>query len=114
MACGRSTSSRPRAARARSHPERGRPIDDSARVTVTNMIAGNLDTTNLLLGIMAVVSVLEALVLIGVGVIAWKLYSQAMQTIREVEKRQIAPLVARVNTLMARVDTILDDVKGVT
>jgi uncharacterized protein YoxC len=78
------------------------------------MLAGNLDTTNLLLGIMAAVSVLEALLLIGAGVMAWKLYRQAMQTIREVELRQIAPLVARVNTLMARVDGILDDVKGVT
>lgn len=78
------------------------------------MIAGNLDTTNLLLGIMAGVSVLEALVLIGVGLMAWKLYRQAMQTIRDVEQRQIAPLVARVNTLMARVDTILDDVKDIT
>ena len=78
------------------------------------MIAGNLDTTNLLLGIMAAVSVLEALLLIGVGIMAWKLYGHAMQTIREVEQRQIAPLVTRVNTLMARVDTILDDVKGIT
>ena len=78
------------------------------------MIAGNLDTTNLLLGIMAAVSVLEAVLLIGVGILAWKLYRQAMQTIHEVELRQIAPLVARVNTLMARVDGILDDVKGVT
>lgn len=78
------------------------------------MIAGNLDTTNLLLGVMAAVSVLEALLLIGVGIMAWKLYGQAMQTIREVEQRQIAPLVTRVNTLMVRVDTILDDVKGIT
>jgi len=78
------------------------------------MIAGNLDTTNLLLGIMAAVSVLEALLLIGVGIMAWNLYRQAMQTIREVEQRQIAPLAARVNALMARVDAILDDVRGVT
>ena len=45
------------------------------------MIAGNLDTTNLLLGIMAAVSVLEALLLIGVGIMAWKLYGHAMHTI---------------------------------
>ena len=43
------------------------------------MNAGNLDTTNLLLGIMAAVSVLEALVLIGVGVMAYRLYTQAMR-----------------------------------
>ena len=78
------------------------------------MIAGNLDTTNVLLGIMAAVSVLEALVLIGVGFMGYRLYTQAMQTIREVEARQVAPLVARVNVLMERVDGILGDVKEVT
>jgi hypothetical protein len=78
------------------------------------MNAGNLDTTNLLLGIMAAVSVLEALVLVGVGVMAYRLYSQTMTTVRELEARQIAPLVARVNALMTRVDTILGDVKEVT
>src|SRR2546422_542314 len=43
-----------------------------------------------------------------------RLYSQTMQTVREIEARQIAPLVARVNTLMTRVDAILVDVKDVT
>lgn len=78
------------------------------------MNAGNLDTTNLLLGIMAAVSVLEALLLIGVGIMAYRLYSQATQTVREIEARQIAPLVARLNMLMTRVDAILADVKDVT
>ncbi|HYS26041.1 MAG TPA: hypothetical protein VEP46_10575 [Vicinamibacterales bacterium] len=78
------------------------------------MNAGNLDTTNLLLGIMAAVSVLEALLLIGAGVMAYRLYAQAMQTVREIEARQIVPLVARVDALMTRVDAILLDVKDVT
>jgi len=78
------------------------------------MNALNLDTTNLLLGIMAAVSVLEALVLIGVGVMAYRLYTQAMQTVREIEARQVAPLVTRVNAMMDRVDGILGDVREVT
>ena len=78
------------------------------------MIEGNLDTTNLLLGIMAAVSVLEALLLIAVGVMAWKLYSQTMETVREIEQRQVAPLAAKVQTLMGTVDGILVDVKGIT
>jgi len=78
------------------------------------MNGGNLDTTNLLLGIMAAVSVLEGLVLIGVGLVAYRLYREAMRTIRELEVRQVAPLVARVNVLMDRVDGILGDVKEVT
>ena len=78
------------------------------------MNAGNLDTTNLLLGIMAAVSVLEVLVFIGVGVMAYRLYGQAMRTVRDIEARQITPLVARVDALMTRVDAILADVKDVT
>ena len=78
------------------------------------MPAGNLDTTNLLLGIMAVVSVLEALLLIGVGIFAYRLYARAMQTVREIERRQVAPLVAKVSVLMEKVDGILMDVKDVT
>lgn len=78
------------------------------------MIDGNLNTTNLLLGIMAAVSVLEALLLIAVGVMAWKLYTQAMETVREIEQRQVAPLTAKVHTLMGTVDGILVDVKGIT
>ena len=78
------------------------------------MNAANLDTTNLLLGIMAAVSVLEAILLIAVGVMAYKLYGQSMRAIREVEERQIAPLVARVNALMIRVDAILTDLQDVT
>jgi methyl-accepting chemotaxis protein len=78
------------------------------------MTAGNLDTTNLLLGIMAAVSVLEALLLIGVGIMAYRLYAQAMQTVRDIEARQVAPLVAKVNALMEKVDGILVDVRDVT
>jgi hypothetical protein len=68
---------------------------------------GSLSTTNLLLGIMAVVSVLEALLVIGVGVGAWMLYKRVMELVNGLEQRQIAPAMIRVNA-------ILDDVKGVT
>ena len=78
------------------------------------MTAGNLDTTNLLLGIMAAVSVLEALLLVVVGVMAYRLYSRAMETVKEIEQRQVAPLVAKVNVLMAKVDGVLGDIKEIT
>jgi len=68
---------------------------------------GNLSTTNLLLGIMAAVSVLEALLLIGVGVAGFLIYRRVMALINELEVRQIAPAMARVNA-------ILDDVKQVS
>lgn len=67
----------------------------------------NLDTTNVLLGIMAAVSVLEALLLIGFGVGGFILYRRMMQLVNDLETRQIAPL-------RAQVDAILLDVKSVT
>jgi hypothetical protein len=67
----------------------------------------HLGTTNLLLGIMAAVSVLEALLLIGVGVAGFLIYRRVMTLINELETRQVAPAMARVNA-------ILDDVKQVS
>jgi hypothetical protein len=67
----------------------------------------DLGTTNLLLGIMAVVSVLEALVVVGIGVAGWMMYRRVMELVNGLEQRHVVPL-------RARVDAILDDVKGVT
>ena len=67
----------------------------------------DLGTTNLLLGIMAVVSVLEALVVVGMGVAGWIMYRRVSELVNGLEERHIVPL-------RARVDAILDDVKGVT
>ena len=68
---------------------------------------GNLDTTNMLLGIMAAVSVLEALLLIGLGLGGFMVYRRVMQLVKDLEARQIAPL-------RDKVDSILLDVKTVT
>jgi hypothetical protein len=70
-------------------------------------MAGNLATTNLLLGIMAAVSLLQGLLVIGIGVACFVVYRRVMTLIGGLEERQVAPAMARVNA-------ILDDVKGVT
>jgi hypothetical protein len=67
----------------------------------------DLSTTNLLLGIMAVVSVLEALVVVGLAIGGWMAYRRVMELVNGLEQRQIEPL-------RARVEAILGDVKGVT
>jgi hypothetical protein len=67
----------------------------------------DLDTTNVLLGIMAAVSVLEGLLIIGLGVGGFMVYRRVMTLVTELEERQIAPLTAKVNA-------ILEDVQGVT
>jgi len=67
----------------------------------------DLHTTNVLLGIMAAVSVLEALVVIGLAVGGFIAYRRVMQLVNDLEMRQIAPL-------REKVDAILVDVKAVT
>ena len=67
----------------------------------------NLDTTNLLLGIMAAVSLLEAILLIGVGVGAFMAYRKVTTLIEGLEQRHVVPAMARVNA-------ILDDAKVVS
>jgi len=62
---------------------------------------------NVPLWIIAVVSVLEALVLIGAGVAGYLAYSRVMTLVNDLEARQIAPL-------REKVDAILIDVKSVT
>jgi len=73
-----------------------------------------LGTTNLLLGIMAAVSVLEALVIIGMGIAGFMVYKKVsalvdrgMVLAEGIEARQVAPAMMRVNA-------ILDDVRDVT
>jgi ElaB/YqjD/DUF883 family membrane-anchored ribosome-binding protein len=67
----------------------------------------DLHTTNVLLGIMAAVSVLEALLLIGLCIGAFLAYMRLMQLVNDLEQRQIVPL-------REKVEDILTDVKEVT
>ena len=68
---------------------------------------GDLGTTNVWLAIMAVVSVLEALLLIGIGVGGFLAYRRVMQLVNDLEARQITPV-------REKVDAILVDVKTIT
>jgi len=68
---------------------------------------GDLQSLSVPLWIMAVVSVLQALVLIGIGVGGYLVYSRVMRLITDLETRQIEPI-------RERVDAILADVKGIT
>jgi hypothetical protein len=66
-----------------------------------------LETTNIFLGIMAVVSVLEALLLVGIGIAGFMAYRRVMNLVAMVEQRHLGPASARVHA-------ILDDVKAVS
>ena len=68
---------------------------------------GDLQSLSVPLWIMAAVSVLQALVLIGIGVAGYLAYSRVMTLVNDLEARQIAPL-------REKADAILADVKSIT
>ena len=67
----------------------------------------NLGTTNVLLGIMAAVSLLEAVAVVGLLFGAFLAYRRVLKVIGGIEERQVAPAAARINA-------VLDDIKNVT
>jgi len=68
---------------------------------------GDLQSLSVPLWIMAGVSILEALMLIGAGIAGYLAYSRVMTLVNELEARQIAPL-------REKVDAILVDVKSIS
>jgi hypothetical protein len=66
----------------------------------------DLHTTNLLLGIMAAVSVLEALLLIGAGIGGFIVYRRVTALLTDLEARQIAPVREKVDAILADVKTV--------
>ncbi len=65
-------------------------------------MTADLTTTNALLAILATVSVLEALALVGVLIWAFVLYKRLIQAIDRIEERQIAPVASRVAAIGIR------------
>jgi hypothetical protein len=68
---------------------------------------GDVQSLSVPLWIMAAVSVFQALLLIGMGIGGYLMYSRVMALVNDLEARQIAPL-------REKVDAILADVKSVT
>lgn len=70
-------------------------------------MTGDITTLAVPLWIMAGLSILEILVLIGAGIGGYLMYSRIMRLVNDLEVRQIAPI-------REKVDAILGDVKIVT
>ena len=68
----------------------------------------DLTTTNVLLGILATVSVLEALAVVGLFIGGYLLFRRMMTLIQGIEERQVAPAAARVNAILDDVKTVSD------
>lgn len=70
------------------------------------MITGDLGTTNMWLAIMAIVSILEALLILGIGLGGFLMYRRTMALVKELESRQIAPLREKVEGILVDVKTV--------
>jgi hypothetical protein len=77
-------------------------------------MSGELGTTNLLLGIMAAVSLLEALAIIGLGIAGFMIYRRVMEVVAGLETRQVAPAMARINAILEDVNCVTSRVKEET
>lgn len=66
----------------------------------------DLGTTNMWLAIMAIVSLLEALLILAIGVGAFMMYRRTMALVNELESRQIAPLREKVEGILVDVKTV--------
>lgn len=67
----------------------------------------SLDTTNVILGIIAAAAVIQVLIIIGVGVAGFMMYRKVSALTSELEAKHVAPAMQRVNA-------ILDDVREVS
>lgn len=71
----------------------------------------DLTMTNIWLGILAVISLLEFLMIAAAGLFAYKAYKQVMTAVEAVERVHIAPLRARVDAILDEVEVITGKVK---
>lgn len=66
----------------------------------------DLGTTNMWLAIMAIVSILEALLILAIGIGAFMMYRRTMALVNDLESRQIAPLRQQVEGILVDVKTV--------
>ena len=71
----------------------------------------NLDTTNLLLGVLAAAAVVQVALLIAGGVLVYRGYARTMRMVEEIEARHVVPLVQRIDGLIGRADQAMGRVE---
>jgi|SRR5688572_29577240 hypothetical protein len=71
----------------------------------------DLTWTNTWLGILAMISLIQFLIVCAVGFFAFRMYQKAMTTLETVERLHIAPLRARVDGMLDQVQVMTDKVR---
>ena len=71
----------------------------------------DLTMTNVWLGILAMISLIQFLMVCAAGIFAYRMYQRAMTTLETVERVHVAPLRARVDAMLDQVQTVVNKVK---
>ena len=66
----------------------------------------DLQTTNWLIGVIAVASAIQSLMLLGAAIAGYRLYSQTTKAISELEAQHVAPLRRQLDTILADVHRV--------
>ena len=74
----------------------------------------DLTTTNVLLGVLAAVSVLEGIAVLGVFLGSALVCRRLIKTIDGIESRHVAPASVRVNAILDDIKSVTSTVKGET
>jgi len=74
----------------------------------------NLETTNWLIGVIAVATALQTLIILGAAFVGFRAYRQMQTTIADLESRHIEPLRHRVDDILEDVQTIAARVSNQT
>lgn len=75
------------------------------------MVVEGLETTNFWLAVMAIVSVIQSLVLIGVAWFSYHVYVKTTRAANDLESRYLMPLSHRMNRIMDEAEDIAGRVK---
>jgi uncharacterized protein YoxC len=75
-------------------------------------MTGSLTTTNVWLGIIAGVSLVELLVVVTVAFLAFRLYKRAMSVVDRVEQDYVVPLNAKANAVIAEAQAVVARARG--
>ena len=86
-------------------------VESEREAQVNTMV--NLETTNWLLGVIAVASAVQTLMLVGVAIVGFRLYGKSAPACRRSSSRHVAPLRRQVDGLLTRVDGVVGDVQTI-
>ena len=73
----------------------------------------NLETTNWLLGAIAVASIVQTITIIALWIVGFRVYRQTTAAIAEIETRHVAPLRRELDGVLTQVNSVLSEAQAI-